>query len=234
MSYDPTIGRFISEDPIAFDGGDANLYRYVENDPVGAIDPSGDEKIEIIYSPLSPLGYYHGTVVVTDPTTGKKTYYRGGPTSNPLGGGSSASSGGTSSSSGGASSGSSCGSSGSNSSNSSNSSSPGSSPAKPGGRTGPFGPIKCVYGPYVPGSIDYPASGDPSLLPSVTVVDTPDPAGPTNDKLRRIFDGYNNSNYPYNPINNNSNTAAHQSIEDLGRPRPMPPVWAPGSGGRLR
>jgi RHS repeat-associated protein len=34
-------GRFISEDPINFAGGDANLYRYVGNSPVTRIDPSG-------------------------------------------------------------------------------------------------------------------------------------------------------------------------------------------------
>ena len=45
MSYDPTIGRFISEDPIAFDGGDMDLYRYVGNEPTNAIDPSGLYKI---------------------------------------------------------------------------------------------------------------------------------------------------------------------------------------------
>ena len=30
MSYDPTIGRWTTEDPIAFDGGDFNLYRYAQ------------------------------------------------------------------------------------------------------------------------------------------------------------------------------------------------------------
>jgi RHS repeat-associated protein len=39
--YAPGIGRFISEDPIAFAGGDANLYRYVGNRPLTATDPSG-------------------------------------------------------------------------------------------------------------------------------------------------------------------------------------------------
>jgi RHS repeat-associated protein len=39
--YDAGVGRFISEDPIGFNGGDANLYRYVFNSPVNAIDPSG-------------------------------------------------------------------------------------------------------------------------------------------------------------------------------------------------
>jgi len=39
--YDPTIGRFISQDPIAFAGGDANLYRYVKNSPTTTTDPGG-------------------------------------------------------------------------------------------------------------------------------------------------------------------------------------------------
>ena len=39
--YNPELGRFIGEDPISFEGGDANLYRYAENNPLGAIDPLG-------------------------------------------------------------------------------------------------------------------------------------------------------------------------------------------------
>lgn len=39
--YDPQIGRWTSKDPILFDGGDSNLFGYVSNDPVNAIDPSG-------------------------------------------------------------------------------------------------------------------------------------------------------------------------------------------------
>ena len=40
--YDPEIGRFISEDPIGFAGGDINLYGYVGNNPQNFIDPYGD------------------------------------------------------------------------------------------------------------------------------------------------------------------------------------------------
>lgn len=39
--YDPSIGRFISQDPMGFAAGDANLYRYVSNNPVNAVDPLG-------------------------------------------------------------------------------------------------------------------------------------------------------------------------------------------------
>jgi RHS repeat-associated protein len=38
--YDPSIGRFISEDPIGFAGG-VNLYNYVEGNPINRIDPFG-------------------------------------------------------------------------------------------------------------------------------------------------------------------------------------------------
>ena len=40
--YDPEIGRFISEDPIGFAGGDINLYGYVGNNPLSFTDPSGN------------------------------------------------------------------------------------------------------------------------------------------------------------------------------------------------
>ncbi|NCY01809.1 MAG: hypothetical protein EBX36_02600, partial [Planctomycetia bacterium] len=39
--YEPGTGRFLSADPSGFAGGDANLFRYVGNDPLDRIDPSG-------------------------------------------------------------------------------------------------------------------------------------------------------------------------------------------------
>jgi RHS repeat-associated protein len=38
--YDPTVGRFISPDPIGFAGG-LNLYGYCFGNPAGLVDPSG-------------------------------------------------------------------------------------------------------------------------------------------------------------------------------------------------
>lgn len=40
-TYEPSLGRWLSADPIGFFGGDFNLYRYVSNNPVLLIDPSG-------------------------------------------------------------------------------------------------------------------------------------------------------------------------------------------------
>jgi RHS repeat-associated protein len=39
--YDAIVGRFIGEDPIGFSAGDANLYRYVSNEPTWFVDPFG-------------------------------------------------------------------------------------------------------------------------------------------------------------------------------------------------
>ena len=39
--YDPETGRWTAKDPILFAGGDANLYGYVQNDPVNWGDPNG-------------------------------------------------------------------------------------------------------------------------------------------------------------------------------------------------
>jgi RHS repeat-associated protein len=39
--YNPMLGRFISEDPLGFGGGDFNLYAYAGNTPINSTDPSG-------------------------------------------------------------------------------------------------------------------------------------------------------------------------------------------------
>lgn len=40
-AYSPTLGRFLQADPIDFDGGDANIYRYCANSPINLNDPFG-------------------------------------------------------------------------------------------------------------------------------------------------------------------------------------------------
>jgi RHS repeat-associated protein len=43
--YNPKTGRWMSEDPIGFEAGDANLYRYVGNSPTTHIDPTGQDLV---------------------------------------------------------------------------------------------------------------------------------------------------------------------------------------------
>src|SRR5262249_42954876 len=44
---DAAIGRFIEQDDLQFMSGDFNFYRYVDNSPTNALDPSGNEIISI-------------------------------------------------------------------------------------------------------------------------------------------------------------------------------------------
>ncbi len=45
--YDAAIGRFVSQDPMGFAAGDANLYRYVANQPTNSTDPSGNWRRQV-------------------------------------------------------------------------------------------------------------------------------------------------------------------------------------------
>ena len=58
--YDAGTGTFISQDPIGFAGGTADLYDYVRNDPVNFVDPFG-------FSPTTRPG---GTAVPTAQSSG--------------------------------------------------------------------------------------------------------------------------------------------------------------------
>ena len=50
--YDPTTGRWTTEDPLGFAAGDTNLYRYVGDNPTNRVDPSGEKGWE-------PLGTWN-------------------------------------------------------------------------------------------------------------------------------------------------------------------------------
>lgn len=52
--YDGGTGRFTSADPIGLNGGDTNLYRYVNNNPLSTVDPQGNIPI------LPLLGFAYG------------------------------------------------------------------------------------------------------------------------------------------------------------------------------
>lgn len=45
--YSPTLGRFIERDPIGFEAGDNNWYRFVANGPTGKTDPSGLSRLGV-------------------------------------------------------------------------------------------------------------------------------------------------------------------------------------------
>ena len=53
-SYDPNTGRFLSEDPLGFGGGDTNNYVYVGNSPTGFVDPLGLTKC-VVTSTFGPV-----------------------------------------------------------------------------------------------------------------------------------------------------------------------------------
>jgi RHS repeat-associated protein len=54
--YDPQAGRFISEDPIGFRGGDVDLYSYVKNRPTMFRDPGGLRRCSPIVGGLIGAG----------------------------------------------------------------------------------------------------------------------------------------------------------------------------------
>lgn len=61
--YNPTIGRWMTEDPEGFEAADENLFRYVHNDTPNLIDPSGLEEIRKL--PVAPGDV--GIVLDSDP-----------------------------------------------------------------------------------------------------------------------------------------------------------------------
>jgi RHS repeat-associated protein len=53
--YDPTTGRWISQDPLGFDPGDPNLDRDVGSDATNATDPFGDDFIAVADRPIEGI-----------------------------------------------------------------------------------------------------------------------------------------------------------------------------------
>jgi len=77
--YDPATGRWLSQDPLGFDAGDSNLYRYVNNQATVASDPSGLENFDggtITFSAVpvkaEKLLVWVGIVKMADVTPGGK------------------------------------------------------------------------------------------------------------------------------------------------------------------
>lgn len=83
MSYSPNLGRWLQEDPIGFEAGDANLYRYVGNNPPNARDPMGLQTIVDIPWPLpwylKPEVPVPGAVAIGSPFKAWIKFYGGSP-----------------------------------------------------------------------------------------------------------------------------------------------------------
>lgn len=82
--YDPSIGRYISADPIGQDGG-INVFTYAANNPSNRFDPFGLDSIYVHYDgyPVNtgygfslPLG--HAAAISVNPETGGTRYYEFG------------------------------------------------------------------------------------------------------------------------------------------------------------
>ena len=48
--YHPDLGRFLTRDPIGYDGGDPNLYAYIGGMPTVGIDPYGLQRLHSSYT----------------------------------------------------------------------------------------------------------------------------------------------------------------------------------------
>jgi len=68
--YDPQAGRFLSEDPVRFEGG-TNFYRYAENSSPNGTDPSGLWSTDAHHQPISSSGMHYILVGYQMPIYGR-------------------------------------------------------------------------------------------------------------------------------------------------------------------
>jgi RHS repeat-associated protein len=71
--YDAGVGRWVSKDPILFEGGQANLYAYVGNDPINQLDPTGRSSAACVLAvgaAVTACGGAIGSTLAAPPTLG--------------------------------------------------------------------------------------------------------------------------------------------------------------------
>jgi RHS repeat-associated protein len=70
--YNPFTGRWMSQDPMGFDAGDSNLYRYVNNSAPNLIDPSGLQGDQLTYTNRQQPVFGKDVAKIETDKTGKR------------------------------------------------------------------------------------------------------------------------------------------------------------------
>jgi uncharacterized protein RhaS with RHS repeats len=75
--FSPNLGRWMTLDPIEYEAGDVNLYRYVGNNPIRFVDPDGlqDKKTDPLPKPVPKpeVKDLYPDLKLPDGYTGKKS-----------------------------------------------------------------------------------------------------------------------------------------------------------------
>lgn len=82
MTYDPTIGKWISEDPIGFAAGDGNLSRYVGNSAWNKVDPTGLQEVKINSAHSQRFAYFYDRIRAKEGSENVFEHYYGNPLGN--------------------------------------------------------------------------------------------------------------------------------------------------------
>jgi len=198
--YEAKTGRYIESDPIGVNGG-PSTYSYVGASPLGGRDPSGLCKVEARCNQLLA-----GPILGIQFSHCYLVVTEPGGGSNYFRGGPSSGGGGLSAASGNSRGG-----------------------IGVGGDSG-YGNIVTEYGPYGPGTIDWPTPRTPQTG-SKTYINNDKPCTCINKQLANVLQGISGAGIPYNPLSTNSNATAFRALQSLGIAAPgSAPAPAPGWG----